>query len=89
MKKLYIVDLFKNLIHNKNIFALIYLVMNLFVVCACFYYVLGQTFDAILLGLLILLLLVGALKIVIGALLATVNPRIGAFYTFFFATITS
>ncbi len=53
MKKLYIVDLFKNLIHNKNIFALIYLFMNLFVVCACFYYVLGQTFDAILLGLLI------------------------------------
>ena len=43
--------------------------------------------PTILLGLLILLLLVGALKIVIGALLATVNPLIGAFYTFFFATI--
>lgn len=53
MKKLYIVDLFKNLIHNKNIFALIYLAMNLFIVCACFYYVLGQQFDAILIGLLI------------------------------------
>lgn len=43
--------------------------------------------PTILLGLLILLLLVGALKIVIGALLATVNPLIGAFYTFFFATV--
>ena len=43
--------------------------------------------PTILLGLLILLLLVGALKILVGALLATVNPLIGAFYTFFFATI--
>ncbi len=43
--------------------------------------------PTILLGLLILLLLVGALKIVVGAVLATVNPLIGAFYTFFFATI--
>lgn len=43
--------------------------------------------PTILLGLLILLLLVGALKIVVGAILATVNPLIGAFYTFFFATV--
>lgn len=43
--------------------------------------------PTIILGLLILLLLVGALKIVVGAILATVNPLIGAFYTFFFATI--
>lgn len=43
--------------------------------------------PTILLGLLILLLLVGALKIVVGAVLATVNPLIGAFYTFFFATV--
>jgi hypothetical protein len=43
--------------------------------------------PTIVLGLLLLLLAVGALKIVIGALLATVNPLIGAFYTFFFATI--
>lgn len=43
--------------------------------------------PTIVLALLILLLLVGALKIVIGAILATVNPLIGAFYTFFFATI--
>lgn len=43
--------------------------------------------PVILLGLLILLLLVGALKILVGAVLATVNPLIGAFYTFFFATL--
>lgn len=43
--------------------------------------------PTIVLGLLILLLLVGALKLVVGAVLATVNPLIGAFYTFFFATI--
>jgi hypothetical protein len=43
--------------------------------------------PTIVLALLILLLLVGALKIVVGAVLATVNPLIGAFYTFFFATI--
>jgi len=43
--------------------------------------------PTIVLGLLILLLLVGALKIVVGAILATVNPLIGAFYTFFFATV--
>ena len=43
--------------------------------------------PTILLILLILLLLVGALKLIVGALLATANPLIGAFYTFFFATI--
>lgn len=43
--------------------------------------------PTILLGLLILLLLVGALKIVVGAILSTVNPLVGAFYTFFFATL--
>ena len=43
--------------------------------------------PTIVLGLLVLLLLVGALKIVVGAVLSTVNPLIGAFYTFFFATV--
>ncbi len=43
--------------------------------------------PAILLGLMVLLLLVGALKFVVGALLSTVHPLIGAFYTFFFATL--
>ena len=43
--------------------------------------------PTILLGLLILLLLVGSLKFIVGALLTTVNPLIGAFYTFFFATL--
>lgn len=43
--------------------------------------------PTILLALLVLLLFVGALKIVVGAVLATVHPLIGAFYTFFFATV--
>lgn len=43
--------------------------------------------PTIMLGLLVLLLLVGALKFVVGAILATVNPLIAAFYTFFFATL--
>lgn len=43
--------------------------------------------PTILLGLLVVLLLVGALKFIVGALLSTVHPLIGAFYTFFFATL--
>ncbi len=43
--------------------------------------------PTILLGLLVILLLTGALKIVVGALLSTVNPIIGGLYTFFFATV--
>lgn len=43
--------------------------------------------PVILLALLLLLLLVGALKLIVGAVLSTVNPLIGAFYTFFFATV--
>ncbi len=42
--------------------------------------------PVILLGLLVLLLLVGALKFVVGAVLVSVNPLIAAFYTFFFAS---
>ena len=43
--------------------------------------------PAIILGILVLMLLTGALKIVVGALLSTVNPLIAALYTFFFANI--
>jgi len=43
--------------------------------------------PVILLGLAVLLLLVGALKFVVGAALATASPVIGAFYTFFFASL--
>lgn len=43
--------------------------------------------PTILLGILILLLLTGALKLLVGAVLATVNPIIGGLYTFFFATL--
>lgn len=43
--------------------------------------------PVILLALLVLMLLTGALKILVGAILTTVNPIIGGLYTFFFATI--
>ena len=41
--------------------------------------------PTILLALLILMLLTGALKILVGLVLSTVNPLIAALYTFFFA----
>lgn len=41
--------------------------------------------PVVLLALLVLLLLTGALKILVGAAMATVNPIIAALYTFFFA----
>lgn len=43
--------------------------------------------PTVLLGVLVLMLLTGALKIVVGLALSTVNPIIGGLYTFFFATI--
>ncbi len=43
--------------------------------------------PVVLLALLVIMLLTGALKILVGALLTTVNPIIGGLYTFFFATI--
>lgn len=43
--------------------------------------------PTVLLALLILMLLTGALKLVVGAALTTVNPLIAAFYTFFFANV--
>lgn len=43
--------------------------------------------PTILLALLILMLLTGALKFLVGLLLTTVNPLIAALYTFFFANI--
>ena len=43
--------------------------------------------PTVLLVLLVLMLLTGALKIVVGAVLATVNPIIAGLYTFFFATV--
>lgn len=41
--------------------------------------------PTILLGLLILLMLTGALKLLVGVILSTVNPFVAAMYTFFFA----
>lgn len=43
--------------------------------------------PVILLGILILLILTGALKLLVGVLLISVNPIIAALYTFFFANI--
>ncbi|MBQ7817947.1 MAG: hypothetical protein IJ388_04040 [Oscillospiraceae bacterium] len=43
--------------------------------------------PVVLLGLLVLMLMVGALKLLVGVVLSTVNPLIGALYTFFFANI--
>lgn len=43
--------------------------------------------PTVLLVLLVVMLLTGALKIVVGALLTTVNPLIAALYTFFFANV--
>ena len=43
--------------------------------------------PAVLLGLLVLMLITGAFKLIVGAMLATVNPIIGGLYTFFFATV--
>lgn len=43
--------------------------------------------PTVLLGLLVLLMATGALKILVGALISTVNPIIGGLYTFFFASI--
>ena len=41
--------------------------------------------PVVLLGLLVLMLLTGALKFLVGLVLTTVNPLIAALYTFFFA----
>lgn len=43
--------------------------------------------PVILLGILVLLLLTGSLKLLVGVILTSVNPLIGALYTFFFATV--
>ena len=43
--------------------------------------------PVVLLVLLIVLLCVGALKLLVGAILTTVNPLIGILYTFFFANV--
>lgn len=45
-----------------------------------------QYAPSVLLGLLVLMLLTGALKIIVGLFLTTINPIIAALYTFFFAS---
>ena len=46
-----------------------------------------QYAPMILLIILVIMLLTGALRLVLGLILATVNPLIAALYTFFFATL--
>ena len=47
-----------------------------------------QTYaPVILLGILLLMLLTGALRFLVGLVLTTVNPLIAALYTFFFASV--
>lgn len=43
--------------------------------------------PTVLLAILVIMILVGALKFLVGLILSTVNPIIGALYTFFFANI--
>ena len=43
--------------------------------------------PVILLAILVLMLLTGALRFILGAILATINPLIAALYTFFFASV--
>ena len=43
--------------------------------------------PVILIAILLIMLLTGALKLIVGAILTTVNPLIAAFYTFFFASV--
>lgn len=43
--------------------------------------------PVILLAILLLMLLTGALKLIVGLILTTVSPVIAAFYTFFFASV--
>lgn len=43
--------------------------------------------PVVLLGLLVVMMLVGSLKLLVGLLLSTVSPLIGALYTFFFANV--
>lgn len=50
-------------------------------------HVIAQNAPTILLGILVVMLAVGALKFLVGAAIAMVNPIIGALYTFFFANV--
>lgn len=49
--------------------------------------VIANNASTILLGLLVVMLAVGALKYLVGIVIATVNPIIAALYTFFFANV--
>ena len=84
---------------GKNIF--LWLILRVLTVCFGFVahflvsYLIGhllpegiaQYAPTVMLILLALMLLTGALKILVGVVIGTVNPLIGALYTFFFANV--
>ena len=84
---------------GKNFFVwLFFRILTVLIACILHFVVVGllakyvpegiATYSPlILVAVVVLLLLTGALKILVGALLTTVNPIIGALYTFFFANI--
>lgn len=84
---------------GKGVFGWLFFRVLTVLVAACLHFVSTGLLTAylpegivtyappILLGLLILMLLTGALKFLVGAILSTVNPLIAALYTFFFANI--
>ena len=84
---------------GKNVFVWLFfrvltvilgLVAHLVVTRLLWYYLpdgITQYAPMILLAILVLMILTGALKLVIGFVISTVNPVIGALYTFFFANM--
>ena len=84
---------------GKNVFSwLLFRLITVFLAVLCQGMIvwvsetyLPETFLAwapmILLGILVATLLLGALKLLVGIALATINPIIGALYTFFFSTL--
>lgn len=74
----------------RCISVLLAMVLHLIVITILTAIVPDGLFDwapAVLLGILVVMILVGALKFLVGLVLSTVNPIIGALYTFFFANI--
>lgn len=84
---------------GKNLFTwLLFRLVTVFlaVLCQALIVWLSETYlpatflthaPTVLLGILVAMLLLGALKVLVGIALATVNPIIGALYTFFFSSL--
>ena len=95
----FLVNLLDSILPRGNNFFLWLLLRIITVACAMVLHVLTiwllrllpvdvmQYAPMVLLALLVALLLVGSLKILVGAILTTVDPVVGVLYTFFFANI--